>query len=75
MLFQSVDASTPKTIPALVSSALSACDPDMRQILLSNVVLTGGGSLLAGFADRLSAELQRQLAHVRPSIYFDELFC
>ena len=37
----------------------------MRQVLLSNVVLTGGGSLLTGFADRLASELSRILNHVR----------
>ncbi|GJE84617.1 actin-related protein [Phanerochaete sordida] len=55
----------PKTIPALISSALTACDPDIRQVLLGNIVLTGGGSMLSGFADRLSAELQRNVSHVK----------
>lgn len=59
------NASLPKTIPALISSALSACDPDLRQVLLGNIVLTGGGSMLSGFADRLSSELQRNVSHVR----------
>ena len=70
---QAVQASNPnlpKTIPALISSALSACDPDMRQVLLNNIVLTGGGSMLSGFADRLNAELQRNVSHVRPFPFF-----
>jgi actin-like protein 6A len=31
---------------------------------LGNVVLTGGGSLLSGFGDRLAAELTRTFPHV-----------
>ncbi|THG97647.1 hypothetical protein EW026_g4389 [Hermanssonia centrifuga] len=62
----------PKTIPALISSALSACDPDLRQVLLGNIVLTGGGSLLSGFADRLSVELQRNVNHVYSPIFFPD---
>lgn len=64
---QASNPSLPKSIPALISSALSACDPDIRQVLLGNIVLTGGGSLLSGFADRLSAELQRNVSHVSAS--------
>ena len=45
-------------------SSIGHCDHDLRQVLLGNVVLTGGGSMLSGFADRLSAELQRNVSHV-----------
>ncbi|KAH9007086.1 actin-like protein Arp4p [Lactarius hatsudake] len=55
----------PRTIPALISQALTACDPDMRQVLMGNVVLAGGGSLLAGFGERLSNELVRNFPHVK----------
>ncbi|EIN10671.1 actin-like protein Arp4p [Punctularia strigosozonata HHB-11173 SS5] len=55
----------PKTIPALVSSSLANCDPDMRQILLANVVVTGGGSLFAGFNERLTNELTTHFANVK----------
>jgi actin-like protein 6B len=54
----------PKTIPQLISESLRACDPDLRQVLMGNIVLTGGGSLFAGFGDRLSNELSRNFAHV-----------
>jgi len=47
----------PKTINMLCEAALSACDPDLRMNLLNHVVLTGGGSLMTGFADRLTHEL------------------
>ena len=33
-------------------------------MLLSNVVLSGGGSLFAGLADRLMNELSRNFSHV-----------
>lgn len=55
----------PKTIPALITEALRACDPELRQVLVSNVVLIGGGSLFSGFADRLANELSRSFPHVR----------
>ncbi|KAJ7283875.1 actin-related protein Arp4p [Mycena rebaudengoi] len=55
----------PKTIPALITESLRACDPELRQVLVGNVVLTGGGSLFAGFGDRLSAELARSFPHVK----------
>lgn len=37
---------------------------------MGNVVLTGGGSLFAGFADRLNSELARSFQHVRIFCYF-----
>ncbi|PCH41406.1 brg1-associated factor b [Wolfiporia cocos MD-104 SS10] len=55
----------PKPIPNLISSSLNACDMEIRQVLLGNIVLTGGGSLFAGFADRLQAELSRIHSHVK----------
>ncbi|KAJ7904317.1 actin-related protein Arp4p [Mycena olivaceomarginata] len=64
----------PKTIPALITESLRACDPELRQVLVGNVVLTGGGSLFAGFGDRLSSELARSFPHVkstRPEILWN----
>jgi len=55
----------PKSIPALISESLRACDPELRQVLVGNIVLTGGGSLFTGFSDRLSAELARTFNHVK----------
>lgn len=63
---QASNPNLPKTIPALISSSLGACDSDLRGVLVSNVVLAGGGSLFHGFADRLANELARILPHVRP---------
>ena len=61
---QAQNPNLPKNIPALLSESLRACDPDLRQVLMGNVVLTGGGSLFAGFADRLETELSRNFPHV-----------
>ncbi|KAF7331924.1 hypothetical protein MKEN_00072700 [Mycena kentingensis (nom. inval.)] len=55
----------PKTIPSLITEALRATDQDLRQVLVGNVVLTGGGSLFAGFSDRLHSDLARQYPHVK----------
>ncbi|KAF8351130.1 actin-related protein Arp4p [Amanita rubescens] len=55
----------PKPIPPLITESLRACDPELRQVLMGNVVLTGGGSLFAGFADRLNSELARSFQHVK----------
>jgi len=41
----------------------------MRQVLMGNVVLSGGGSLFAGFNERLSNELSRNFPHVRPAVF------
>ncbi len=37
----------------------------MRQVLMGNVVLAGGGSLLAGLGERLNNELVRNFPHVK----------
>ncbi|GLB33592.1 putative actin family protein [Lyophyllum shimeji] len=55
----------PKHLPALISDTLRSCDAELRQVLSSNVVVTGGGTLFAGFVDRLSAELTRSFPHAK----------
>ncbi|KAG7448986.1 actin-like protein Arp4p [Guyanagaster necrorhizus] len=57
--------SLPKTIPALISESLRSYDIELRQVLMGNVVLTGGGSLFSGFNDRLAAELGRTFPHAK----------
>lgn len=59
------NATAPKTIPNLILEAFRTCDPELRQVLMGNVVLTGGGSLLNGFSERLASELSRSFSHVR----------
>ena len=46
-----------QTLPQLIQSSLSQVDVDIRPHLLSNVVVTGGTSMLHGFTDRLNHEL------------------
>ena len=48
-----------------VSQAVSACLPDLRESLLSNIVLTGGSTLFPNFGERL----QRELRALVPSDY------
>lgn len=55
----------PKTIPNLIAQSLSNCEPELRTVLLANIVLSGGGSLFAGLADRLHNELARNFAHMK----------
>lgn len=51
-------------MPQLISESLRACEPDLRGVLMGNVVLTGGGTLFAGFGERLSNEMARNFPHV-----------
>ncbi|KAI5120908.1 hypothetical protein M0805_002888 [Coniferiporia weirii] len=55
----------PKTLPNLIAQSLSACEPDLRNVLLANIVLCGGGSLFVGLADRLHNELARNFPHMK----------
>ena len=61
---QTQDTDLPKTIPMLLAASLSGCDADLRATLLNHIILTGGGSLLSGFADRLNGELVRSFGNV-----------
>ena len=54
---------------------MTSCEPDIRQVLLSNVVLGGGGSLFAGLADRLNNELNRIFNHVGQGWLFEFTLC
>ena len=46
-----------ETIPALVQAAVQAVDADQRPLLLANIVVTGGSTLLYKFNDRLNQEI------------------
>jgi actin-related protein 4 len=53
-------SSAPKaeeTIPRLVQAAIQAVDADQRPLLLSNIVVTGGSTLLYKFNERLNYEI------------------
>jgi actin-related protein 4 len=49
----------------LIRSALTNVDVDLRATLLTNVVVTGGTSLMAGFVDRLNSDLLAAAPGVR----------
>ena len=46
------------SIPSLLQNSLNAVDIDSRPNLLSNIIVTGGSSLLNGFTERLGNEIQ-----------------
>ena len=52
------------TIKSLIHSSVAKCDVDLRNLLYGNVVITGGGSMLPGFADRLYHELHIEAPNV-----------
>ncbi|CAG8472502.1 4464_t:CDS:2 [Cetraspora pellucida] len=41
----------------MIYNSVLACDIDLRPLLLNNIILTGGTTLLPGFADRVNYEL------------------
>ncbi|CEQ39687.1 SPOSA6832_01233 [Sporobolomyces salmonicolor] len=53
----------------LISNALVQIDPDLQATLLGNIVVTGGTTLLPGFVDRLSAELQAMAPGMKVKIH------
>ncbi|GAA5901109.1 hypothetical protein JCM6882_006120 [Rhodosporidiobolus microsporus] len=46
-----------QSITHMIRNSLVQIDPDLQATLLSNVVVTGGTTLITGFVDRLQAEL------------------
>lgn len=48
-----------QTIPGLVKLCINQTDIDLRPLLLSNVVLTGGASMTKGLPERIQQELTR----------------
>ncbi|KAG5175233.1 actin family [Tribonema minus] len=54
-------AAAPHTAPQLCAAALGASDGDARKELVNNLVVTGGGALLRGTAERLTHDVARLL--------------
>ena len=52
---------TPSGLAELVYQSVMRCEERRRPRLLSNIMLTGGNSLLPGLAERLQSELRAQL--------------
>lgn len=50
----------------LIHKSLQQCDVEVRNALVGNLVLTGGGSSFNGLSERLNYELNRLPAYVRP---------
>jgi actin len=46
-----------ESIVQAIDAAVASCDKNEREVLLQNIVLAGGNTLLAGFAERVSIEL------------------
>lgn len=68
------DGSTPApdaaaSIPALCAEALKNVDVDLRAQMLSNIVSTGGTSMIQGFNDRLHFELSNSYQGTRVRIH------
>ncbi|KAF8917801.1 actin-related protein Arp4p [Mucidula mucida] len=65
---QQTNQNLPKTIPTLITDSLRSYDVELRQVLMGNVVLTGGGSLFPGLNDRLANEMGRTFPHVSQTV-------
>ncbi|PIK39878.1 putative actin-like protein 6A [Apostichopus japonicus] len=52
-----LEPSTMLSMAHIATSSVHMCDVDIRSALLSNVIVTGGNSLLLGFTDRLQRDL------------------
>jgi actin-related protein len=53
------DDSAPLGLTDLVAKSLGMCDVDMRSTLVGNIIVCGGGSLLAGLPERINTEFAK----------------
>ena len=58
-----------KTILALIKQSLSQVDVDIRPVLLANVVISGGTSLIPAFTPRLYHELEKMYPSTRVRVH------
>jgi actin-related protein 4 len=54
-----------ETVSSMIRTSLSHVDVDIRPHMLTNVVVTGGSSLVPGLTERLNNELQRMFPNTR----------
>jgi len=47
------------SVQEIIQKSIRACDPTIQAEMLSNIVLSGGTTMLPGFAERLSKELKQ----------------
>lgn len=59
MIDSSSSSSEPLGLTELVSKSLSMCDVDMRSVLVGNIIVTGGSSLLSGLPERINMEFSK----------------
>jgi len=48
-----------RTVHELTADTIKECDLDVRRTLYDNIILSGGTTLIPGFADRLESEVQK----------------
>jgi len=56
------------SIQELVGEVIEASEIDSRQELVSNILLSGGGTMMKGFVERFEVELKDHLPHLADSI-------
>jgi len=54
-----------KSIPDTIKECLSACEMENRKPLYNNICISGGSSLLTGFADRLRQEMKNHFTQAQ----------
>lgn len=54
----------------MVMKCVSQCDADMRGLLVGNIVVTGGGSLLSGLQERVLTEFSHLSSYGRVRVHF-----
>ena len=57
------------TIPQMIKQAVDACDVDIRPILIANIVIVGGGSLLYGMTERIQNEVSQIWSGAKIRLY------
>lgn len=57
------------SITQMIIKSVETCDMDVRSQLLSNLVLTGGTTLLPNFAERINNDLQRMAPGQRIKLF------
>jgi len=57
-----------KGLQELIEDSINVSEMDTRTELLQNVLLSGGGTLMKGFVERLDLELKKQLPHAADNI-------
>nr|XP_054757650.1 actin-like protein 6B [Lytechinus pictus] len=60
-LVKGADGNSMLSMSHVVTTSVGLCDVDIRGALFSNVIVTGGNSLLRGFTDRLHRDLQSKI--------------